>query len=352
MITHWTAGTLMFTGILFLIIACAGSRSSIQEESNPGDTSFSTLTGPYLGQEPPGLEPALFAHSRVSTGRHESAIVFSADGREAFYGIMHLTHGFYVIVTTRESDGGWTTPEVLPFSGRFNDSDPFLSHDGSQLFFTSDRPREVGGQAGNLDLWVAEREGLSWGEPASLEAHINSQSVDVNPCVSRSGTLYFASDRSGGQGSHDLYRSVFRDGAYSVPENLGQSVNTSAYESSPFVDPDETFLIYNVYSTGNDGRESGLHVSFRLEDGGWSEGIYMGDAINDLTPAMFPFVSRDGRYFFYTSTRAPDIPYQGPALDYDQVIEMMDGPQNGTGDIYWVSAQVLDELRRRALGER
>lgn len=309
------------------------------------DKGEPTVRGPYLGQDPPGTEPALFAPGLVSAGRHESGIVFSADATEAFYGLMHLTHGFSVIVTTRDSGGGWTPSEVLPFSGRFNDSDPFLSADGSRLYFTSDRPREEGGQSRNLDLWVAEREGTAWGEPVPLGSTINSPSVDVNPCVTRAGSLYFASDRGGGHGAHDLYRSEFRDGAYLVPENLGPSVNTSAFESSPFVDPDETFLIYNVFSTGDGGRESGLHVSFRLEDGSWSEGIHMGEAINDLEPAMFAFVSRDGEYLFYTSTRAPDIPYQGPSLDYGQVTEMMDGPQNGTGDIYWVSASVIDDLR-------
>jgi hypothetical protein len=297
------------------------------------------------------MDPVLFAPGLVSTGRHESGIVFSSDGTEAFYGIMHLTHAFSAIVTTRESNGGWSIPEVLPFSGRFYDSDPFLSHDGAQLFFTSDRPLEEGGQQGNFNLWVAERVGTSWSDPLPVDTTINTASIEVNPCVSRSGTLYFASDRIGGHGSYDLYRSEFREGAYSVPENLGPSVNTSAFESSPFVDTDETLLIYNVFSQGDGERESGLHVSFRLEDGGWSEGIHMGEAINDLTPAMFAFVSRDGQYLFYSSTRTPDIPYQGPVLDYDRLIEMMDGPQNSTGDIYWVSAQILDEFRRRALGE-
>jgi hypothetical protein len=310
-----------------------------------------TVKGPYMGQDPPGAEPALFAPGLVSAGRHESGIVFSADATEAFYGLMHLTHGYSAIVTTRDSGRGWTPPAVLPFSGRYYDSDPFLSVDGSRLYFSSDRPREEGGQRGNLDLWVAEREGTDWGEPVPLDATINSASVDVNPCATRSGTVYFASDRGGGEGSHDLYRSELRDGVYLAPENLGPAVNTSAFESSPFVDPDETFLIYNVFSTGEGGRESGLHVSYRLEHGGWSEGIRLGEAINDLTPAMFPFVSRDGEYLFYTSTRAPDIPYLGPRLDYDQVMEMMDGPLNGTGDIYWVSAHILDELRQQAPDE-
>ncbi len=317
--------------------------------SHAQQQDLTELRGPYLGQKPPGMTPEIFAPGIVSTGMHEAALVFSPDGKSMFYNIMHLTHRFTAIVFVEEKNGQWTKPQVVSFSGKFNDSDAFFSYDSQKLFFTSDRPSENKGEAGNLDIWVVEREKTGWSEPKNLGTVINSEDVDVNPCVTRNGTLYFASNRAGGQGSHDIYRSRLKNGKYSEPENLGDSINTSNFESSPFVSPDESYIIFNRFTPKKGEVISGLHISFKKSDGSWSKAINMGNVINDLEPAMFAFVSYDGRYLFFTNTKVPYLPYTGKALTYDEIVKMFNSPQNGTGDIYWVSAKIIEELRLKEL---
>ncbi len=306
---------------------------------------FPVLKGPYLGQKPPGMTPEIFAPGIVSTGMHEAALVFSPDGKLMSFYIMHLTHGFTAIVFVEQKNGQWTKPQVASFSGKFHDSDAFFSYDSQRLFFNSDRPSENEGKAGNLDIWVVEREKTGWSEPKNLGTVINSEDVDVNPCVTRNGTLYFASNRAGGRGSHDIYRSLLKNGEYGEPENLGDSINTSNFESSPFVSPDESYIIFNRFTQKKGEVISGLHISFKKSDGSWSKAINMGNVINDLEPAMFAFVSYDGRYLFFTSTKVPYLPYTGKALTYDEIIKMFNSPQNGSGDIYWVDAKIIEELR-------
>lgn len=330
--------------ILIVIFAFLFVFSCAKDEQE-NDKDFPVIRGPYLSQKLPGMTSEVFAPGIVSTGINEAALVFSPDGKSMYYNITHLTHGFTAIVFREQKKGLWTEPRVAPFSGKFNDSDAFFSYDNQKLFFTSDRPKENGRKAGNLDIWEVERGKTGWSEPKNLGAEINSEDVDVNPCVTRDGTLYFASNRAGGHGAHDIYRSRLKNGKYTEPVNLGSAINTSNFESSPFVSPDESYIIFNVFALAEGKTKSGLHISFRNNDGSWSEAVNMGNVINDLKPAVFAFVTYDGKYLFFTNTKVPYLPYDGKALTYNEIIQMYNSPQNGSGDIYWVDASVIKALR-------
>ena len=310
---------------------------------------FPVLIGPHLGQKPPGMMPEIFAPGIVSTGMNEAALSFSPDGKLMYFNIMHLTHGFTAIVFMQQKNGHWMKPQVASFSGKFNDSDAFFSHDGQKLFFTSDRPTKYEEKAGNLDIWVVERKNSGWSEPKNLGNIVNSEDIDVNPCVIRNGTLYFASNRTGGHGSHDIYRSSLLNGKFAEPENLGDSINSANFESSPFVSPDESYIIFNVFAEKEKKIKNGLHISFKKSDGSWSKAIDMGDVINDGKPAMFAFVTYDGKYLFFTNTIVPYLPYKGNHLKYDEIVKMFNSPQNGSGDIYWVDAKIIEELKTEGL---
>ncbi len=85
------------------------------------------------------------------------------------------------------------------------DGHPGISADGQTLFFQSGRP----GQYGWLDIWVTRRETTNgpWSEPVNLGPTVNSMYGDVNPFISADGSiLYFQSNRSGGIGDWDLWQ--------------------------------------------------------------------------------------------------------------------------------------------------
>lgn len=330
---HTDTTTGLFLLLIFTFSCCSGKED------------LSVPKGLYLGQKPPGMLPEVFAPGIVSKGMNEAGIAFSPDGDEVYYNITHVTHGFTAIVFMEQKNGQWTKPDVAPFSGQYNDSDAFFSPDGQTLYFTSDRPLEPGEIQGNLDIWFVERNKSGWSAPKNIGSPINSEFVDANPCLTRDGTLYYASNRPGGFGSHDIYRSRFIRGKYTEPENLGESINTQNFESSPFVAPDGSYIIHNLFAGRDSETQSGLHVAFRREDGTWTQTKNMGDAINKKKPAMFAFVSHDGQYLFYTSDKVPYLPYSGERQTYDQLTQMFMGHQNGLSDIYWVDAKVIDQFR-------
>ena len=121
-----------------------------------------------------------------------------------------------VICVTHQEGGKWTEPEIAPFSGQFHDLGPAFQPDGSRLFFLSDRPNGAGKQ--DFNIWYVERLAGGWGEARAMPEPVNSTAQEYGVSVSADGTLYFASNRPGGTGSFDIYRSRRENGEYKTVE--------------------------------------------------------------------------------------------------------------------------------------
>ncbi len=129
-------------------------------------------------------------------------------------------------------------------------SDPSISADGNTLFFSSDRD----GGNGQLDLWMSTRVGGVWTSPVNLGPDINSGFDDHEPAVSPDGTtLYFASNRPGGYGNGDIWVSRWVDGQWASPRNLGPGINTSGGENEPEISKDGRHLYFTGVRTGGVG---------------------------------------------------------------------------------------------------
>ena len=84
-------------------------------------------------------QPQMIGEGILSTAYDEFGGSMTSDGREIYFCRSVPPHYFYTMYVSRFEEGRWSHPEVLPFSGRWRDSDPVLSPDGQQLFFVSDR---------------------------------------------------------------------------------------------------------------------------------------------------------------------------------------------------------------------
>jgi Tol biopolymer transport system component len=313
---------------------------------------FPVLTGPYLGQQPPGAEPVLFAPGIVSTGMYTRDVAMTPDGREIYFGVS--VGGLSVIMQTRLEAEGWTRPEVAPFSANpdFMNLEPFVSPDGQKFYFLSTRPRDGGpmptediGRWVNQDIWVMDRTAGGWGEPYNLGPPVNSDDEEYFPSVTRDGTIYFTRTPAGTRESY-IYRARLVDGRYDEPERLGPEINSTASQFNAFIAPDESYLIVCVFGHEDSMGGTDYYIVFRDESDVWSRPINMGDAINTPRNGEFsPYVSPDGEYFFFMSTRPRPREQIPDRLTYDALSEIYEGPQNGNPDIYWVRARFIDELR-------
>jgi hypothetical protein len=298
-------------------------------------STFTELRGPYLGQEPPGLEPEIFAPGIVSTGLATRDIAITPDGGELYFSV--TLGGRTMIMVTRQEDGVWTEPAVAPFSGRFLDIEPAISPDGQRFFFLSTRPQPGQEEKSGWvyqDIWVMDREGDVWGEPYNLGPPVNSDAPEYFPSVTADSTLYFT--REGEDRVSATWRSRLNEGAYAEPEKLGPEVNCGSNRFNVFIAPDESFAIVPAV-----GREDGL------DDDTWSEPVNMGPAINQPEGREWSAsLSPDGKYLFFMSSRAygeTEIPLTSKSID--ELLGLSTQPGWGNSDIWWVSAEVIEALR-------
>jgi len=302
------------------------------------------LKGPYLGQKPPAMTPEIFAPGIVSTCLDELNSVFSPDGQEFYFCVRNMGASSLFVMKCVQSV--WGRPEPLPFAGAsYDDIDVSLSPDGQQLFFCSNRPvAGTGALKDDHDIWMCERQGGTWGPPEHLGDAVNSPRDDFYPVVTKSKTLYFNSQRAG-PGTNDIYMCRWVDGKYAPAEKLGPEINTDRREFDAFVAPDESFIIFTSERPADDPYGD-LYISFRTPEAGWTPARNMGKIINDFGPEYGTTLSPDGRFLFFTRMMPPRVA-RDPVkpLTYDDYVQMHASPDNGSTNIWWVDAKIIEELK-------
>lgn len=113
---------------------------------------------PYLGQEPPGPVPVVFAPGVVSTGNLHGRLAIAPDGREMYWTTVDTTAWTTRLLGTREIDGRWTDPAPPPFAADAEAGSPLFSPDGQRLYYAV--------RAGQRrETWFVERTAAGWSEP-------------------------------------------------------------------------------------------------------------------------------------------------------------------------------------------
>jgi len=315
---------ILVTLISLIFVLPAYAQKNVNDTSN-----FPILRGPYLGQNPPTMIPEIFAPGIISTGYSERIAAFTPDAKELYYVMSGAPHS--VILYTKEVDGKWSKPKIAPFSG-YRSTEFNISPDGNKIVFIY-KPH------GPKDLvWMVKREGGIWGDPFSLPPYINGY-----PSLAENDNIYFNSLNEDNE-SWDVYVSEYKNGEYSYPLNLGDNINSKLHEADPFIAPDESYLIFARKGPQGFGGAD-LFISFRCKDGSWTKSINMGKKINSDSDEYCPTVSPDGKYFFFLSFRGMYMDYSDIPITIDEKIKILNNPGNGNGDIYWVSAQIIEELK-------
>jgi WD40-like Beta Propeller Repeat len=268
------------------------------------------------------LSRKFFAPGFISTDKKELNSVFTPDGKEFYFSIETPSKGYKIYVTIKK-ETSWTKPEPVSFSSKFSDVDMCITHDGKRMYFCSTRPVK-NSSSSNLQIWkiwYVDRINNGWSDAKYLNSAINSGERALYPTVSLKGTMYFQAIFDDTFGSKDIYYSVLDSGKYSYPIHLNESINSTQSEGDVLIAPDESYLIVDCNGRSDSQGGADLYISFRKKDGSWTKLKNMGPEINSAASDYCPMLSPDSKYFFFTSTRS------------------------GNGDIYWVSAQIIEELK-------
>jgi ankyrin repeat protein len=269
--------------------------------ADTGAVEFPALEGEYLGQKPPGDTAELFAPGIISSiwGLHSTA-VFTPDGNEVYWAPMMSFPGEPYsrggLLMMKRVNGRWTPPKWASFSGPNGlDDVPFFSPNGDRIYFISRRPLPGESQTGSEKIWYADRTTVGWSDPQPLDSNVNSVDKHWEFSLDRNQNVYFAGQGADTRGLGDIYVCRYVDGKYEKPVNVGEPINSSGQETTPFIAPDGSYLVFS--------RQYDLWVSFRGSGGAWSEPVKLGPEVNSPSIELCPIVTADGKYMFFLSQR-------------------------------------------------
>jgi Tol biopolymer transport system component len=191
----------------------------------------------------------------INTNAHDACTGMSADGKTIFIYKNDLkdpqSRGGDIYIS-KIVNGKWKTPENLgkPINSSYWEGGACISPDGKTLFFTSERP---GGQ-GNSDIWMAKRlNKKEWDKPVNLGPEINSDNDEGGLFLAPDGkTLFFCSNGKGSMGNYDIFKTTLENGKWTKPVNIGYPINSDK--------DDKTFVLSADAQTGYfaSNREGGL----------------------------------------------------------------------------------------------
>lgn len=182
---------------------------------------------------------------------------------------------------------------------KYNEGAQTISPDGKYLFFTGcNRPDGLG----RCDVYVSHREGKDWGEPYNVGKPVNSEYWESQPAISPDGrTLYFISNRPGGSGGYDIWKSTITDDAKWGPAiNLGPEINTPYDENTPFLHADGKTLYFSSDGWPGFGNKD-IYYSRMDDNDKFQKPINLGYPINSFENESGLIVSADGNLGMFSS---------------------------------------------------
>ncbi len=291
-------GLVVVSVCLLVAAGCGASDSGAQ------DVAGGQLTAPYLGQDPPGSEPQVFAPGIVSDPQFmEWCGTFSPDGSEYYFN-RFVDDSLSKLFVTRFADGGWTSPEPCGFTGDYSAAEPHLTLDNKRLYFNWNRDGKALSDPTKMpEYYFVERTTDGWSEPRDAgQGMFLSSALD--------GAIY-TTDMSDRVATHKTYlaRVETETGVFENYQRLAIEPGLGI-QAHPGIAPDGSYILFDI-----DGG-SHMFVSFRQDDGTWGTAIDL--TKHGLDPlAGGGYVSPDGKYLFF-------------ALK---------------DDIWWVDASFIEDLR-------
>ncbi|NQY10842.1 MAG: OmpA family protein [Flavobacteriales bacterium] len=228
-------------------------RRTYHDEIPYEDIYVSNIIDSVTWSDPVNLtESYMFKGTKVNTRKNESMIGFSSGGEKAY--IMRKNDIMY----TELKDTVWSKPQKIK-DGDINtkafEPSMFLYPDGAIFYFSSDRKGGYGG----LDIYRSYKMPAgTWSIPVNLGPTINTRFDEDSPYFSQEGnTLYFASRGHENMGDFDIFKATEINKEWSKPENLGVPFNSPASDIFYHTDREE---IYSYFSSSRLEGHGGMDI--------------------------------------------------------------------------------------------
>ncbi|MES2573747.1 MAG: OmpA family protein [Bacteroidota bacterium] len=224
---------------------------------------FTNLYSSELGEELTPGKVDKFS-KKIKTRFHESSAVFTKDGKTMYFTRNNYLDGkkgkdgknitlLKIYKASFENDD-WDKITEVPFDSDFYSvAHPALSPDEKTMYFVSDMP----GTIGQSDIFkVKINDDGSFGSPENLGAAINTEGKETFPLATNEDDLYFASDGHPGLGGLDVFISKMNpDGTFGEVQNVGDGVNSPKDDFAYLIDTKSRRGFISSNRTGGQGSD-------------------------------------------------------------------------------------------------
>jgi len=232
----------------------------------------------------------------------ESILIFTSRRNNSTGQMLDPNGDYYEdIYISKKENGFWTSPKSISkgINTEGHDACVAISADGENLIVYKTSEDILSG-----DLYISHFTGKDWTIPEILGSDINTyEYIEASASISSdNSTLYFSSNRPGGNGQKDIYRVVkLPDGTWSKAINLGKSINTPYDEDAPFIHPNGKTLYFSSRGYQTMGGYDIFRSTYDEETETWSEPINMEYPINTVDDDIYFVLSANGKTGYYSA---------------------------------------------------
>jgi hypothetical protein len=299
--------------ILFSFLLCSGFAQAIPTESL------------YRGQTPPDLNPKIFELQTTSGLRNVERLTISTDSKEIYYCELNTYPPTVLrIKCYKYTDGKWQGPTVV-FEGY---NSPCLSVNDSIMYMQKNLKSNT-----TPCTYYSVRNESGWTTPvrmlsADFQTHYFQQTNLKN--------YYVSSKLPEAPSNSEICKVVIKNSDTTIV-NLGMPICTSGVENDFYIARDESYLI--VCRTPG-GSASDLFISYKKEDGTWTNPKTLGNKINTPNPnwEYGPFVTPDNKYLFFTRGGNDMASYYTYWVRFDGLLDSL----KHTNFVPWINKAITD----------
>jgi Tol biopolymer transport system component len=240
----------------------------------------------------------------------EAWVSFHPSGKAVVFGRNTKDWKDHRVWVTRLVDGKWTPAEMAAFTKEYNATSARFSADGKSVLFSSSRPLppelRVQPKDGDKDqnIWRAPWDGERFSEAVPVTG-INTPWAEIEAVEVANGTIYVSSTKSkefNPKNNVDIYKAVPKsDGTYTI--TLADAVNTDHTESTQYVTPDESLILFSRSHDPSGLGEDDIFVSYN-RNGKWSAPVHLGGEVNSEAYEYGPELTPDGKTLLVTTHRS------------------------------------------------
>ncbi len=238
----------------------------------------------------------------------ESFLYFTSRREGSTGNLKDVYNNYYedVYVSQKMEDGKWGTPKNIgaPINTNTHDACVALSFDGNQMIIYRTSSDLLTG-----DLYISKVGFEGWTNPEKLGVEINTPFIETSACFSSdTSVIYFSSNKPGGLGGKDIYRiKKLPNGRWSMPMNLGPTINTDKDEDAPFLHPDGTTLYFSSKGHNTMGEYDVFKTILNQETNAFSPPENLGFPINTVNNDIFFVLNANGTHGYYSSIKEETV---------------------------------------------